>query len=47
MGVLLGGIGIAHTPTMGHAFDGLSPVKQWIADQAPTHVVVIYNNHLN
>jgi len=63
MGTLLGGIGIAHTPTMGHAFDGrdgipfmerwqqwfdgLAPVKRWIADQAPTHVVVIYNDHLN
>lgn len=63
MGTLLGGIGIAHTPTMGHAFDGregidymdrwqswfdgLIPVKQWIADLKPTHLVVVYNDHLN
>lgn len=63
MGTLLGGIGIAHTPSMGHAFDGrdgvgamdrwqrwfdgLLPVKKWIEDIAPTHVVVIYNDHLN
>lgn len=63
MATLLGGIGIAHTPSMGHAFDGrdgmpfmdrwqkwfdgLAPVKQWIADKSPTHVVVVYNDHLN
>ena len=63
MGTLIGGIGIAHTPTMGHAFDGrdgipfmdrwqqwfdgLAPVKQWIAGHAPTHVVIVYNDHLN
>jgi len=28
-------------------FDGLAAVKEWIARQAPTHVVVIYNDHLN
>lgn len=63
MGVLVGGMGIAHTPTMGHAFDGregiefmgrweqwfngLAPVKQWISEIAPTHIVVVYNDHLN
>lgn len=63
MGAILGGIGIAHTPSMGHAFDrrpgiafperwehwfeGLKPVKAWIAALAPSHVIVIYNDHLN
>ena len=63
MATLLGGIGIAHTPSMGHAFDGrdgvgamdrwtrwfdgLVPVKKWIGEIAPTHVIVIYNDHLN
>ena len=63
MGIVLGGLGIAHTPSMGHAFDGregisfaerwqewfdaLIPVKQWIATLRPSHIVVIYNDHLN
>lgn len=63
MGKLIGGLGIAHTPSMGHAFDGrqgvgnperwkiwfdgLIPVKKWIAEQAPTHTIIIYNDHLN
>ena len=63
MGKLIGGMGIAHTPSMGHAFDGrdgvgdrslwqqwfdgLEPVKSWIADKAPTHAIVVYNDHLN
>lgn len=63
MGTVLGGVGIAHTPSMGHAFDGrdgigsmdrwqrwfdgVAPVGDWIRTQAPTHIVVVYNDHLN
>lgn len=63
MGKLIGGIGIAHTPSMGHAFDGregvgdpkrwqqwfdgLEPVKAWITEKAPTHAIIVYNDHLN
>lgn len=28
-------------------FDGTRPVKQWIADLAPDHLVIFYNDHLN
>ncbi|MDH3233393.1 MAG: protocatechuate 3,4-dioxygenase [Alphaproteobacteria bacterium] len=63
MGHVVGGLGIAHTPSMGHAFDGrkdvafperwqrwfdgLAPVKRWIAELKPSHMVIIYNDHLN
>lgn len=63
MGTVLGGIGIAHTPSMGHAFDGrdgirfmdkwrawfdgLTPVRDWIASLQPSHIVIVYNDHLN
>lgn len=63
MAELLGGIGIAHTPSMGYQYDkgqagewepawrvwydGTRPVRDWLADKAPTHLVVIYNDHMN
>jgi len=63
MSTLLGGVGIAHTPSMGyqydkgHAdewepkwkdwFDGTRPVRDWLKTKAPTHVIVIYNDHMN
>ena len=28
-------------------FDGVQPVRQWLADARPDQVVVIYNDHLN
>jgi len=28
-------------------FEGLSPVKEWISKHAPTHTIIVYNDHLN
>jgi hypothetical protein len=28
-------------------YDGTKPVKQWLKDLAPSHMVVIYNDHMN
>ncbi len=28
-------------------FDGTRPVKEWLADLAPDHIVCVYNDHLN
>lgn len=63
MSVILGGIGIAHTPSMGYQYDkgvregfdpkwrrwydGTRPVKEWLERVRPTHLVVIYNDHMN
>lgn len=63
MSRLLGGIGIAHTPSMGYQydkgqagewdpkwklwFDGTRPARDWLAEKAPTHLIVIYNDHMN
>lgn len=63
MSALVGGIGIAHTPSMGYQFDkgqagewdpswkawfdGTRPVKDWLESKRPTHLVVIYNDHMN
>jgi len=63
MSALVGGIGIAHTPSMGYQYDkgqtgewdpawrrwydGTRPVRDWLAAKAPTHLVVIYNDHMN
>lgn len=63
MSVLVGGIGIAHTPSMGYQYDkgtagewdpawrrwyeGTRGVAAWLAAKAPTHAVVIYNDHMN
>jgi protocatechuate 4,5-dioxygenase, beta chain len=63
MSRILGGIGIAHTPSMGYQYDkgmrggfdpkwlpwheGTRPVKAWLAELAPSHMVVIYNDHMN
>lgn len=63
MSTLLGGIGIAHTPSMGYQYDkgvagrwdpawrrwfeGTRPVHDWLAAQAPTHAIVVYNDHMN
>lgn len=63
MSVIVGGIGIAHTPSMGYQYDkgqagdwdpawrrwyeGTRPAAAWLREQAPTHAVVIYNDHMN
>lgn len=63
MSTLLGGVGIAHTPSMGYQYDkghsgewdpkwktwydGTRPVRDWLNEKAPTHVIVIYNDHMN
>lgn len=63
MATLVGGIGIAHTPSMGYQydkgmagewdpswkrwFDGTRPVRDWLAAKAPTHLIVVYNDHMN
>lgn len=63
MSRIIGGIGIAHTPSMGYQYDkgmqsgfdpkwqlwydGTKPAKQWLAERKPTHMVVIYNDHMN
>lgn len=28
-------------------YDGLQPVKAWLADAKPDHIVIVYNDHLN
>jgi hypothetical protein len=28
-------------------FDGTRPVKQWLKDAKPDHIVIVYNDHLN
>lgn len=63
MSGLIGGIGIAHTPSMGYQydkgmagdwdpawklwFDGTRPVRDWLEKKAPTHLIVVYNDHMN
>lgn len=63
MSRILGGIGIAHTPSMGFQYDkgmqgafdpkwklwydGTRPVRQWLYERKPSHMVVIYNDHMN
>jgi protocatechuate 4,5-dioxygenase, beta chain len=63
MSRIVGGIGIAHTPSMAYQFDkgmrdgfdpkwrpwydGTQPVKDWLQRLAPSHMVVIYNDHMN
>lgn len=63
MARIVGGIGIAHTPSMGYQFDkgiksgfepawqpwydGTKPVKTWLTELAPTHIVIVYNDHMN
>ena len=63
MSRILGGIGIAHTPSMGYQYDkgmregfdpkwqpwydGTKPVKQWLREKRPSHMVVVYNDHMN
>jgi aromatic ring-opening dioxygenase catalytic subunit (LigB family) len=63
MSRILGGIGIAHTPSMGYQYDkgmqqgfdprwrlwydGTRPVKEWLAALRPSHMIVIYNDHMN
>lgn len=63
MSKIVGGIGIAHTPSMGYQYDkgmqsgfdpkwqlwydGTKPVKHWLAERGVTHMVVVYNDHMN
>jgi hypothetical protein len=63
MSKIVGGIGIAHTPSMGYQYDkgmqsgfdpkwqlwydGTKPVKRWLAEREVTHMVVVYNDHMN
>lgn len=63
MSRIVGGIGIAHTPSMGYQYDkgmqsgfdpkwqlwydGTKPVKRWLAEREVTHMVVVYNDHMN
>ncbi len=63
MSRIVGGVGIAHTPSMGYQFDiglrdgfdptwqpwydGTQPVKAWLAELAPSHMVIVYNDHMN
>jgi hypothetical protein len=63
MAMLVGGIGIAHTPSMGYQYDkgmagdwdpswklwydGTRPARDWLAEKAPTHLIVVYNDHMN
>lgn len=65
MARIVGGIGIAHSPSMGVEYDramrndgvfsaewqpwydGILPVRGILADLAPDHLVVVYNDHLN
>ncbi|HEX7080651.1 MAG TPA: hypothetical protein VF329_06530 [Gammaproteobacteria bacterium] len=63
MSTIVGGIGIAHTPSMGREYDagmarafdpkwrpwydGTRPVKAWLEEAAATHLVVVYNDHMN
>jgi protocatechuate 4,5-dioxygenase beta chain len=63
MSQLIGGIGIAHTPSMGYQYDkgmssgwedswkiwydGTQALRDWLQQKAPTHLIVIYNDHMN
>jgi aromatic ring-opening dioxygenase catalytic subunit (LigB family) len=63
MSRILGGIGIAHTPSMGYQYDkgmqggfdpkwqawydGTRPVAAWLRELAPSHLVIVYNDHMN
>jgi len=63
MSTIVGGIGIAHTPSMGYQYDkgmqsgfdpkwrpwydGTRPVKAWLEGTGATHLVVVYNDHMN
>jgi len=63
MSTIVGGIGIAHTPSMGYQYDkgmagqwdpawqlwydGTRPAAEWLRERAPTHAIVIYNDHMN
>ncbi len=63
MSRILGGIGIAHAPSMGYQFDkgmqsgfdpkwqqwydGTRPVKAWVNELGASHMVIIYNDHMN
>jgi hypothetical protein len=63
MSQIVGGIGIAHTPSMGYQFDkgvqggfdpkwqpwydGTLPVKTWLSELKASHMVIIYNDHMN
>jgi protocatechuate 4,5-dioxygenase, beta chain len=63
MSHIVGGIGIAHTPSMGYQFDkgirdgfdpkwrpwydGTQPVKRWLVELGATHMVIVYNDHMN
>ncbi len=63
MSRIVGGIGIAHTPSMAYQFDkgmqggfdpkwqlwydGTQPVKRWLERLRPSHMVIIYNDHMN
>lgn len=63
MSTVLGGIGIAHTPSMGYQYDkgqtgawdpawqpwfeGTRPVRDWLEAKSPTHLVIVYNDHMN
>lgn len=63
MSKIVGGIGIAHTPSMGYQYDkgmqsgfdpkwqlwydGTKPVKEWLTEIAPSHMVIVYNDHMN
>jgi protocatechuate 4,5-dioxygenase beta chain len=63
MSSIVGGIGIAHTPSMGYQYDqgmagkwdpawrvwydGTRPAADWLRARAPSHLVVIYNDHMN
>jgi protocatechuate 4,5-dioxygenase, beta chain len=60
---IVGGIGIAHTPSMGYQYDkgmrqgfepawqrwydGTAPVRAWLRERSPSHIVIIYNDHMN
>jgi hypothetical protein len=60
---IVGGIGIAHTPSMGYQYDkgvrdgfdpawrlwydGTAPVRAWLLDRRPSHLVIVYNDHMN
>ena len=63
MARIVGGIGIAHTPSMGYQYDkgmlrgfdaawrlwydGTAPVRAWLRERKPSHIVIIYNDHMN
>ena len=63
MSRIVGGVGIAHTPSMGYQFDkgmrdgfdpkwrpwydGTQPVKRWLVERCASHMVIVYNDHMN